>query len=113
MLARVCHDGLREVTLPFDSERGMLPAILKWGLRYPRASPRAATDRVPLRLSLAHAMHPRHRNLMLNIEHLTARVGQLRDGGAARATHSVSRWRWRSGCRAGDGGLTPSSPPRR
>src|SRR6516162_5839045 len=41
------------------------------------ASPRAATDRVPLRLSLAHAMHLRHRNLMLNIEHLAARVGQL------------------------------------
>ena len=39
---------------------------------------------------------------MLNIEHLAARVGQLRDDGAARATHSVSRWRWRSGCRAGD-----------
>ena len=35
---------------------------------------------------------------MLNIEHLAARVGQLRDGGAARATHSVSLWRWRSGC---------------
>src|SRR6516164_11567386 len=90
MLARVCHDGLREVTLPFDSERGMLPAILKWGLRYPRASPRAATDRVPLRLSLAHAMHPRHRNLMLNIEHLTARVGQLRDGGASRNPFSIA-----------------------
>src|SRR6516162_3646277 len=41
-------------------------------------------------------------DLMLNIEHLAARVGQLRDDGAARATHSVSRWRWRSGCRAGD-----------
>jgi len=102
MLTRVCHDGLREITLPFGRKRGMVPAILKWGLRYRRASPRAATDRVPLRLSLAHAMHPRHRNLMLNIEHLTARVGQLRDGGAARATHSVSRWRWRSVRRAGD-----------
>src|SRR6516225_12441329 len=95
MLARVCHDGLPE-TLPFDGERGMLPAILKWGLRYRRASPRAATDRVPLRLSLAHAMHPRHRTLMLNIEHVTARVGQLRDGGggaALRCRHgSGDRW---------------------
>src|SRR6516162_2423784 len=65
MLARVCHERLRQIALPFDRQLGMLPAadnsrvaLFKWGLGCQRSSSSVERPRCVARSALCGANDP-------------------------------------------------------